>query len=157
VQGYIEKEDQIKQYVDRVSRPESVTPEFWTLFKEKIARLNVPFDQFKSQMELDNNVFRKALSETGVDYKDPEPIVDTYRSWAISGMTFTHVAEELELTEAELARKIKFNSKIAKYLNEFIIDGAIIKRSEFEKAYRPLMCEIHASCKTIDAKNLIPN
>lgn len=157
VQGFIEKEDQVKEYVNKVERPEGTEIGFWNLLKEKINRLYVPFDEFKAQIEADNNVFRKALSESGVNFKDPEPIVDTYRTWAITGMTFSHVAEELELTESELRKKIKFSSKVARYLNEFAIEGATMKRSEFEKAYRPLMCEIHQSCKTIDTKNIIPN
>lgn len=157
VQGYIEKEDQVREYINKASRPEGVGEQFWNLLKEKINRFNVPFDELKAQMELDNNVFRKSLSESGVNFKDPEPIVDTYRNWAITGMTFSHVAEELELTEEELLKKIKYSSKVANYLNEFAIDGATMKRSEFEKAYRPLMCEIHQSCKTTDPKNIIPN
>jgi hypothetical protein len=127
------------------------------LLKKKIERFNVPFEELKSQMEKDNTVFRTALSESGVNYKDPEPIVDTYRMWAITGMTFGHVAEELELTEKELEKQITFNKKVKDYLNEFSIAGATMKRSEFEKAYRPLMCEIHGSCKTIDPQNIIPN
>lgn len=157
VQGYIEKEDQVREYINKANRPEGVGEQFWNLLKQKINRFNVPFDELKAQMEIDNGVFRKALSDSGINYKDPEPIVDTYRAWAITGMTFAHVAEELELTEAELTKRIKFNSKVANYLNEFAIEGATMKRSEFEKAYRPLMCEIHQSCKTTDPKNIIPN
>lgn len=157
VQGFIEKEDQVREYIAKANRPEGVGEQFWNLLKKKIERFNVPFEELKSQMEKDNTVFRTALSESGVNYKDPEPIVDTYRMWAITGMTFAHVAEELELTEKELEKQITFNKKVKDYLNEFSIAGATMKRSEFEKAYRPLMCEIHGSCKTIDPQNIIPN
>jgi hypothetical protein len=156
-QGFIEKEDQVAKYVAEASRPEGVAEDFWNRIKAKITDFHVPFDELKAQMEKDNNVFRTSLSQSGVNYKDPEPIVDTYRNWAIPGLTFASVAEELEVTQKQLKQLMLFDKDVGELLREFRIPNATIRRAEFEKAYRPLMCKIHQSCKTIDSQNIIPN
>lgn len=157
-QGFIEKEDQVAKYVSESVRPEKVTDvDFWTRVKAKIKEYHVPFDKLKSQMDKDNQVFRDALKKTGVNYKDPEPIVDTYRNWAIPGLTKNQVAVELAVTMSDLDRYITQNQKVRYLLREFKIDGAKMKRAEFEKAYRPLMCEIHKSCKEIGPESIIPS
>lgn len=156
-QGFIEKEDQVAKYVSEASRPEGVAEDFWNRIKAKITDFHVPFDELKAQMEKDNNVFRTSLSQSGVNYKDPEPIVDTYRNWAIPGLTFASVAEELEVTQKQLKQLMLFDKDVGELLREFRIPNATIRRAEFEKAYRPLMCKIHQSCKTIDSQNIIPN
>lgn len=156
-QGYNEKEDQVAKYVSESTRPEGVGVSLWEKVKAKIEEYHVPFDVLKSQMDKDNQVFREALSKTGVNHKDPEPIVDTYRNWAIPGLTKSQVALELELTEKELDRYITQDGTVSDLLREFRIPNATIRRAEFEKAYRQLMCKIHKSCKTIKAENIIPN
>lgn len=156
-QGFIEKEDQVAKYVTtQANKPPTVTEEFWNRLKSKIADFHVPFDELKEQMSKDNSIFRDALSQTGVNYKDPEPIVETYRNWAIPGMTLAQVAEDLQITQSELTKVMTFDGEVAKLLRELKIPNATIRRSEFEKAYRTLMCRIHESCKTIDPKNIIP-
>jgi mono/diheme cytochrome c family protein len=156
-QGFIEKEDQVAKYISESVRPDSVTEDFWKRLKSKIADFHVPFDELKSQMAKDNNVFRTALQESGVNYKDPEPIVDTYRNWAIPGMTFTQVAAELEVSEKLLKQTMLFDKEIGDILREFTVPNATIRRAEFEKAYRKLMCKLHESCKEIESINIIPN
>ncbi len=156
-QGFIEKEDQVAKYVNESNKPDNVSEEFWNRVKSKIEAFHVPFDELKQQMAKDNEIFRDALGKTGVNYKDPEPIVDTYRSWAIPGMTFAHVAEELQISQKQLKQSMLFDGEVGNLLREFKIPNATIRRAEFEKAYRTLMCKIHQSCKEIDALNIIPN
>lgn len=155
-QGFIEKEDQVKRYVFEANRPEGVSELFWNKVKEKVSRYHVPFDELKEAMSADNAVLRNALTQAGVDYRDPEPIVETYRTWAIPGMTFSMVAQELELTENDLSRAILYDADLAMILREFKVPNATLKRSEFEKNYRTIMCKVHKSCKTIDSANIIP-
>ncbi|NBX17476.1 MAG: hypothetical protein EBR09_08945 [Proteobacteria bacterium] len=156
-QGYIEKEDQVSKWIAaQTSKPDNVTDDFWNRLKAKIFDFHVPFSELKQQMERDNTVFRDALSKTGVNYKDPEPIVDTYRNWAIPGMTFAQVAEDLQVTQSVLTQAIGSDKEVSDLLCELKIPNATMKRSEFEKAYRTLMCKLHKSCKTIDPKNIIP-
>lgn len=156
-QGYIEKEDQVAKYVAEAVRPDSVSEDFWKRLKAKIADFHVPFEDLKTQMGKDNTVFRTALQEAGVNYKDPEPIVDTYRNWAIPGMTFSQVAAELEVSEKTLKQTMLYDKEIGDILREFTVPNATIRRAEFEKSYRKLMCKLHESCKEIEFQNIIPN
>jgi predicted nuclease of restriction endonuclease-like RecB superfamily len=72
-------------------------------------------------------------------------------------MTFAHVAEELQISQKQLKQSMLFDGEVGNLLREFKIPNATIRRAEFEKAYRTLMCKIHQSCKEIDALNIIPN
>jgi len=156
-QGFIEKEDQVSKYMAAAERPNEISDEFWQKVKAKINAFHVPFDELKQQMAKDNEIFRQALSQSGVNYKDPEPIVDTYRNWAIPGMTFAQVAEDLAVSQKQLREYMKSDSTVGELLREFQIPNATIRRAEFEKAYRKLMCRIYQSCKEIDSLNIIPN
>ncbi len=156
-QGFIEKEDQVSKYIESAPRPQNIGEEFWEKLKRKISSYHVPFDELKAQMSKDNDVFRNALNSAGINYKDPEPIVDTYRNWAIPGMTFAQVAEDLEVSQQKLREFMKTNAEVGDLLREFNIPNATIRRAEFEKAYRKLMCTIHGSCKKTDLQNIIPH
>jgi hypothetical protein len=155
--GLIEKEDQVARFISDSPRPEGVNQDFWDRVRNKITNYHVPFGELKEQMAKDNSVFRTALEQTGVSINDPEPVVDTYRNWAIPGLAFAQVAEELEITQERLKKVIAEDSAVASILREFRIPGSTIRRSEFERGYRTLMCRIHKSCKTIDPANIIPN
>lgn len=155
-QGFIEKEDQVAKYMNASVKPSEVSETLWNRIKAKINAFHVPFEELKQQMAKDNEIFRSSLQSAGVNYKDPEPIVDTYREWAIPGLTIARVAEELEISQKDLENQILFDGECANILREFKIPGATIRRSEFERNYRTLMCRIHGSCKTIDEKNIIP-
>jgi len=139
--GYIEKQDMVAEYVAASDHPAVV--------KDKIKRIHKPFDQFKAQMEKDNTVFREALAKTGVDLAAPEPIVQTYRRWA-GNLTLAQVAAEMDLGVVELQSSMRANPKVGKILRELTLSGATMRRSEFERSYYPLMCELHGSC--VDAK-----
>lgn len=153
-QGFIEKEDQVSKYIESAPRPQNIGEEFWEKLKRKISSYHVPFDELKAQISKDNDVFRNALNSAGINYKDPEPIVDTYRNWAIPGMTFAQVAEDLEVSQQKLREFMKTNAEVGDLLREFNIPNVTIRRAEFEKAYRKLMCTIHGSCKKRTCRTL---
>ena len=146
--GYIEKEDMVSKYVKQSS--------FLDEIKAKVASLYAPFDVFKAQMTKDNQVFRSALAKTGVSLEQPEPIVATYRNWAIQGLSLAQVAAELEVSESRLIDAMKNEAKVSFLLRELKIDGSLMKRSEFEIAYYELMCVLHKSCKKVAREIIIP-
>jgi hypothetical protein len=151
VKGFIEKQDQVKDYVLNSSSSSQAV-------KDKIEKVHVDFDVFKAQMDKDNAVFRDSLRKTGVLETDDEPIVATYRNWAIPGLTLAQVASELDLTPDGLASLIKVDLQIGYLLRELKIKGSAIKRSDFERAYYPLMCKIHKHClpDPVPNENIIP-
>lgn len=148
VKGYIEKQDMVKNYVDQSNASDAV--------KNKISKVHVDLAEFRAQMEKDNAVFREALHKTGVLDTDEEPIVANYRSWAIPGLSLGQVASELELTGEALATLIKSDLEVGFLLRELKIKGSTIKRSDFERAYFPLMCKIYKHCVTVPKENIIP-
>jgi len=147
-QGYIEKQDMVKSYVDQSNASDAV--------KSKIHKVHVDFDVFKAQMEKDNAIFRDSLKKTGVSESDEEPIVATYRSWAIPGLSLSQVASELDLTSEALEGIMKADSEIGFLLRELKIKGSTMKRSDFERTYYPLMCRIYKHCVTVPKENIIP-
>lgn len=146
--GLIEKEDMVSKYVRQSSFVEEL--------KIKVQRLYAPFSAFQAQMTKDNQVFRTALAKTGVALEEPEPIVATYRNWAIPGLSFGQVAAELEVSGSRLSDAMKSDPKVGHLLREFRLEGSLMKRSEFEKAYYDLMCVLHKSCKQIPLEVIIP-
>jgi mono/diheme cytochrome c family protein len=146
--GYIEKEDMVSKYVKQSS--------FLDEIKAKVQSLYAPFDVFKAQMTKDNQVFRTALAKTGVSLEQPEPIVATYRNWAIQGLSLAQVAAELEVSQSRLSDAMKTDAKVSYLLRELKIDGSLMKRSEFELAYYELMCVLHKSCKKVAREIIIP-
>ena len=146
--GYIEKKDMVRDYVSQANYSEQV--------KKKIQYHHVPLDDLKNQMAKDNQVLRTAMSEAEVNIDEPEPIVETYRNWAIPGLNIVQVASELEITPKSLKKLMAEDPKVKKVLKELVIEGSVLKRSEFEHAYYDLMCWIHGSCKEVPKENIIP-
>ena len=140
--GLIPKKDQVNSYVKA-----NVGSKFNQAQVDKADRIYVDYSAFQARLEKDNQTIKSAIEATGTTITDVEPIVFTYKKFALTRINLDTAAANVGVTPENLRKLIKLasatNANLASELSPLTAQLGTIERLVMEK-YLPLLVELAA-------------
>lgn len=139
--GLLPKEDQVRAHAEK-----NVSA-FTREDLEVIRALYVPVETFRAAQERDNKRYQTALTQAGVDPKEPDPVLAmTLRYENVVDLAVA--ASELGVTADALSKRIEPASAYLRLLGPLKAGGGTVQRQVFEESFPRLYEELRRSLPT---------